>query len=100
RGGGLGRGAPLGEARPRDHRRRQGPGRRGQGGPRRAGPPRPAARGTRQGARGAVPARPLGSDRPAADLLGAVPRTAAARRGPTLPAHVTTPPALAAADTP
>ena len=35
RGGERG-GAPLGDARPRDHRRRQGPGQRGQGGPRRA----------------------------------------------------------------
>ena len=36
RRGGQCRGAPLGDARPRDHRRRQGPGRRGEGGPRRA----------------------------------------------------------------
>ena len=57
RGGERG-GAPLGDARPRDHRRRQGPGQRRQGGPRRAGPARPAARGPRQGARGAGPARP------------------------------------------
>jgi excinuclease ABC subunit C len=44
RGGGECRGAALGDAGSRDHRRRQGPGRGGQGGPRRAGPPRPAAR--------------------------------------------------------
>ena len=54
--GGERGGAALGDARPRDHRRRQGPGQRRQGGPRRARPPRPAAGRPRQGARGAVPA--------------------------------------------
>ena len=50
--------APLGDARPRHRRRRQGPGQRGEGGPRRARPARPAARRPRQGARGAVPPGP------------------------------------------
>ena len=54
-------GAALGDARPRPHRRRQGPGRRREGGPRRARAARPAARRPRQGARGAVPAGPRSS---------------------------------------
>ena len=56
RGGDRG-GAPLGDAGPRHHRRRPGPGERGQGGPRRAGPGRSAAGRAGQGARGADPAR-------------------------------------------
>ena len=47
------RGAPLGDAGPRDHRRRPVPGRRGEGRPRRAGPARPAAGRPGEGARGA-----------------------------------------------
>ncbi len=45
RGGPRG-GAALGDARPRDRRRRPGPGERRQGGPRRAGTARPSARRT------------------------------------------------------
>ena len=52
------------------------------------GPARPAAGGPGQGARGAVPARPVRPDRPAADLAGALPRPAAARRGPPLRHHL------------
>ena len=61
RRGGQRGGAPLGDARPRHRRRRQGPGQRGQGGPGRARSARPAAGRPGQGARGAVPARPRGA---------------------------------------
>ena len=54
-------GAPLGDARPRDHRRRPRPGQRRQGGPRRARPARPAAGRPGQGARGAGAAGPAPS---------------------------------------
>ena len=57
RGGDRG-GAPLGDAGPRDHRRRPGPGERREGGARRAGPPRPAGGRPGEGARGAVPPGP------------------------------------------
>ena len=60
RGGHRG-GAPLGDARPRDHRRRPGPGERRQGGARRARAARPAAGRPGQGARGAGPAGPAPS---------------------------------------
>ena len=62
------RGAALAAAGPRDHRRRQGPGRGGQGRPRRARPARPAARRAGQGARGAVPARRERPDPAAGDV--------------------------------
>ena len=62
---GRGGGAPLVDAGPRHRRRRARPGQRRQGGPRRARSARPAARRAGEGARGAVPAGPLRSDRPA-----------------------------------
>ena len=49
---------------------------------------RPAAGRPGQGARGAVPARPLRADPPAADVAGALPRPAPARRGPPLRDHL------------
>ena len=90
RGGGERRGAPLGDAGPRRHRRRQGPGRGGQGGPRRDGPPRPAARRDRQGARGAVPAPAVRPRRPAVDVERAVPHPAAPATRPTASRSPTT----------
>ena len=89
RGGGGGRrGAALAPARPRRHRRRQGPGQRRPRGARRARAARPAAGRPGQGARGALPARPRRPDRAARDLEGAVPGPAAARRGAPLRHHL------------
>ena len=88
RGGDRG-GAPLGDAGPRHRRWRPGPGERGQGGPRRAGTRRPPAGRPGQGARGAVPARiATRPGRAAGHLAGALPRPAAARRGPPVRDHL------------
>ncbi len=90
-GGGDGRGASLAAARPGRHRRRQGPGERCADRPGRARAARPAARWPGQGARGALPARPLSTHRPAGHECGPLPGPAHARRGPPLRHHLPPP---------